>query len=106
MGTRLTGNQVVPVLIDLSNVPSGKYVTFVAGLGHLMGIVVQDSPPTDLVCEDVACYEEYECFGTSSTSASVCGSRGTCIANDFCKCNQGWGGYVCQRKCADCYLNY
>ena len=106
MGIQSTNSQFVPILIDRSNIPSGKYVTYVSGLFDFMGVVVQDSPPTDLVCEDVVCVKEFNCFGISPDSPSVCSTRGTCIATDSCKCTEGWGGYICQRRCADCYLNY
>ena len=102
-----SGNQLLPALINLSNVPAGKYVTFISSPDS-SALVVQSQPPGHLVCEFVDCPEVLlaTCYGTSSLFSSVCSSRGTCIADDNCKCNQGWGGYTCQRKCADCYLNY
>ena len=35
------------------------------------------------------------CFGISSTSSTVCSSRGKCVATDVCTCNSGWTGSKC-----------
>ena len=103
LGAGLSGNQLVPTLIDISNIPSGKFITNIFAGTSTMAIVVRDSPPTELDFEDSS---STSCYNTLSTSPVVCSSRGSCIAENYCKCNQGYGGYICQRKCADCYLNY
>ncbi|MFC1921128.1 thioredoxin domain-containing protein [Chloroflexota bacterium] len=36
------------------------------------------------------------CFGLPADSPYVCGSLGTCVANDICLCYPGYSGSVCQ----------
>ena len=106
LGAGLSADSLQPTKIALSNIPSGMYVTDIAGSVNNMGLVVQNKPPSESDFEGENCFAQIRCYGTPSSSPNVCSSRGSCIADGYCKCNQGFGGYICQRKCPNCYLNY
>eukprot|EP01080_Neovahlkampfia_damariscottae_P009960 gene9960-2279_t len=44
------------------------------------------------------CETEYQCFGISSSTPSVCMSHGSCSAPDYCSCAPGYVGQQCESR--------
>lgn len=51
-------------------------------------------------CTDFASAQE--CFGKSFDDPDVCSSVGSCISENLCVCNSGYGGQICEKfRCGD-----